>query len=113
MLAHEVRPAQISSLDRSACLSSICQAHVQESIAFIATSSFSDGSEVCWGFSRIGNLAVTSEILALARLGLCSKMGSVPMEIISSCNIHTIISLSKRKECKNRRNSTIGLPVAQ
>lgn len=56
---------------------------------------------------------MTSEVLALARPGLCTKTGSVPMKIISSCNIHTIISLSKHKECKNRQNATIGLPMAQ
>lgn len=56
---------------------------------------------------------MTSEILALARPGLCTKTGSVPMEIISSCNIHTIISLSKYKECKSKRNAITGSPMAQ
>lgn len=91
-----------------------CSAPGQRSLSFKmshpAKSRFPGGLWVCQRCFRIGNLAVTSEVLALARQSLCAKTGSVPMEIITSCNIHTIVSLSKHKECKNRRNATTGLP---
>ena len=87
-----------------------CLYHLPFKISHPAKSRFPGGLGVCQRFCRIGNLAVTSEVLALARQGLCAKIGSVPMEIITSCNIRTIISLSKHKECENRRNAATGLP---
>lgn len=78
-----------------------------------AKSNSRGGLGVPLGFSGTGNLAVTSEVLALARPSLCAKTGSVPMEIITSCNIHTIISLSEHKECKIKEMPQRGCPMVQ